>query len=279
MKIIIGTANFNEKYGFIKKKFDNVHLNKLGQKVKKDRLFIDTAENYNNYKLIKNLGLKKKIFSKFKICSKKQKKIKLENLKLNFHLKQLDISKFYGLMFHDSKDVFSFEKKQIKKFVLNLKKRKITKFVGISVYSPSEVKKIIKFFKPDFIQFPLNIFDKRFISKENIKFYKQRNIKLVARSCFLQGIILRRKFLFKDKKDAKIFNNFKIWLKKKKLSALSASLNFIKNQKDIDFLVIGIDNYFQLKQITEILKSKKKIDIPYFQNMSLQTIDPRLWKK
>ena len=67
-----------------------------------------------------------------------------------------------------------------------------------------------------------------------------------------------KKILFKDKKDAKIFNNFKIWLKKK-LSALSASLNFIKNQKDIDFLVIGIDNYFQLKQITEILKSKKKL--------------------
>ena len=75
MKIIIGTANFNEKYGFIKKKFDNVHLNKLGQKVKKDRLFIDTAENYNNYKLIKNLGLKKKFFQSLKFVQKSKKKL------------------------------------------------------------------------------------------------------------------------------------------------------------------------------------------------------------
>jgi len=182
-------------------------------------------------------------------------------------------------MFHNSKDIFSFKKNQIKKFVISLKEKQITKFVGVSVYSPSEVKKVIKFFTPDFIQFPLNLFDKRFISKENIKIYKQKNIKLVARSCFLQGIILKKNFLFKNKEDTKIFNNFKMWLRKKKLSALSASLNFIKNQKQIDFLVVGVDNYFQLKQIINIFKSKKKIDIPSFKNMSLQSIDPRLWKK
>ena len=72
---------------------------------------------------------------------KKQKKIKLENLKLNFHLKQLDISKFYGLMFHDSKDVFSFEKKQIKKFVLNLKKEKLLNSLEYLFIHPQKLKR------------------------------------------------------------------------------------------------------------------------------------------
>ena len=44
-------------------------------------------------------------------------------------------------MFHNSKEIFSFKKNQIKKFVISLKKKQITKFVGVSVYSPAEVKK------------------------------------------------------------------------------------------------------------------------------------------
>ena len=72
MKIILGTANFNENYGILKNKFNNNHLNRL-KKIKKDNLFLDTAENYNNFDLIKKLGLKKRIFSKFKITLKKEK--------------------------------------------------------------------------------------------------------------------------------------------------------------------------------------------------------------
>ena len=120
---------------------------------------------------------------------------------------------------------------------------------------------MIKFFTPDFIQFPLNLFDKRFISKENIKIYKQKNIKLIARSCFLQGIILKKIFYLKIKRTQKYLIILKYGLEKK-LSALSASLNFIKNQKEIDFLVIGVDNYFQLKEILKLFKSKKKLIFP-----------------
>ena len=38
----------------LKNKFNNNHLNRLKKKIKKDNLFLDTAENYNNFDLIKS---------------------------------------------------------------------------------------------------------------------------------------------------------------------------------------------------------------------------------
>ena len=279
MKIIIGTANFNKKYGILKKKFNNTDLSKLSKKIKKENLFIDTAQVYNNNKIIKKLNQKRKIFSKFKINFKKKNNYEFTNLKIRNQLKELNISKFYGLMFHDSKDIFSFKKNEIKKYILSIKKKKIAKFVGVSVYSPSEIKKVLKIFSPDFIQFPLNIFDKRFISNKNLQVLKKKKIKLIARSCFLQGIILKESFPFNNMRDIIIFNQFQYWLKKEKLSALTAAINFIKNKNKVDFLVIGVNNYSQLKEISQIIKSKKKIHVKTFKDMTPQTIDPRKWKK
>ena len=130
MKIIIGTANFNKKYGILKKKFNNTDLSKLSKKIKKENLFIDTAQVYNNNKIIKKLNQKRKIFSKFKINFKKKNNYEFTNLKIRNQLKELNISKFYGLMFHDSKDIFSFKKNEIKKYILSIKKKKLLNLLG-----------------------------------------------------------------------------------------------------------------------------------------------------
>ena len=37
--------------------------------------------------------------------------------------------------------------------------------------------------------------------------------------------------------------------------------------------------YSQLKEISQIIKSKKKIHVKTFKDMTPQTIDPRKWKK
>ena len=108
---------------------------------------------------------------------------------------------------------------------------------------------------------------------------KKKKIKLIARSCFLQGIILKESFPFNNMRDKIIFNQFQYWLKKEKLSALTAAINFIKNKNKVDFLVIGVNNYSQLKEISQIIKSKKKIHVKTFKDMTPQTIDPRKWKK
>ena len=48
---------------------------------------------------------------------------------------------------------------------MNLRKKIISK-LGISVYEVREINKVLKLWKPDIIQMPVNIFDQRFIKKK-----------------------------------------------------------------------------------------------------------------
>ena len=76
-----------------------------------------------------------------------------------------------------------------------LEKNFSIKNIGVSLYNPKDLFKVIKVRIPDAIQVPINIFDKRFLDKKVIDCLKKNNIKMHARSIFLQGL------LFMDKKE------------------------------------------------------------------------------
>ena len=93
-----------------------------------------------------------------------------------------------------------FLRKNIK--ILKVKKLKslnLTKFIGLSAYSKKNTMDIIKNFKIDALQLPLNLFDKRFLDKDFLKIIKVKKIKLYFRSIFLQGTLLDKK-LYKRRK-------------------------------------------------------------------------------
>ena len=67
------------------------------------------------------------------------------------------------------------------KVLTSLKKKGIIKKIGVSIYSPSDLEKIWKFWKPDIIQVPFNVFDQRILKNGWIKKIKKNGIKLYVR--------------------------------------------------------------------------------------------------
>jgi aryl-alcohol dehydrogenase-like predicted oxidoreductase len=61
------------------------------------------------------------------------------------------------------------------KVLKNLKKKLIKK-IGISIYDVEEIDKILKIFKPDIIQLPANIVDRRFLNENFLLKLKKKNI-------------------------------------------------------------------------------------------------------
>ena len=98
----------------------------------------------------------------------------------------------------------------------------MTKYVGFSIYDQKEYIKIIKFFNPDILQVPANIFDRTFLSKKFLNEVNKKNIKLHVRSIFLQGIILSNmQFIEKRfKKWKKIFYDWEIFCHSNNLSKI-----------------------------------------------------------
>ena len=253
-KIILGTANFSGNYGIfnkqLKKKIDIKKILKFF--LKKKLLKIDFSPHYFN---LKNKG---KFFKNFQIIYK-------IILKKNFTISQLDNeieiskefiskNKIYCLMFNNTEVIK--DKKRILDLVYYIKKTLKIKKIGISVYKPADVRKIMKFFKPDIIQFPINVFDQSFLKKNFLSKLSKQGIELHARSIFLQGLLLQKSyppFMHQNlKKHWKFWNN---WLLEKNLSPLDACVSFVSNIKQLDGIIIGIET---LKQLNLILNSKKK---------------------
>lgn len=109
------------------------------------------------------------------------------------HLQQQQIE---TLLFHHSDNLLYHPKKDsLFKQALSLKSQGLIERIGVSVYTPEQLKKIASHYPLEVVQAPINVFDQRFIAADVIELCQQKNIVLHARSLFLQGLL----FIDQDK--------------------------------------------------------------------------------
>lgn len=273
-KIIIGTANFGSKYGFQKRSVSKDEVKKIFSFLKKNKIsFIETSENYKE--AIKMLSLVN--LNNFQIILKislKNEETKSFLNRINKLYKQLKIKKkIYAILIHNFPN--NLKKEKIKSMLNELNSFKFAKKKGISIYSISDLKKIKKIsWRPDIIQVPANILDKRFVDENKIN-HLLKNTEIHIRSIFLQGLLLNLNFLptyFNRWK--KIFEKLKSYCIEKNIDLLGLNMNYVSKIKS-DKIIIGINS---LNQIKEVLSYKKKNINLNFDLHDLKLLDPRKWK-
>lgn len=271
MKLSIGTAQFGLNYGIcnnegivkendVKKIFNFCKLNKIK--------FIDTAQGYGkSHNVIGSLNLKNfKIITKiseinYTVNSDLEKSLILQ---INKILKELKVNKVYGLLIHNSKLLKGESGKQIYEILNKIKGKKFLK-LGVSVYSKKELNYLLKKFDIDIVNIPLSIANDDFNQKNYLSKLKKAGIEIHVRSIFLQGLLLSdyKNLPLKFRKNKFFLDWFK-WLKKNNYNKLDVSLNFIKNIENIDKIIIGIDNFNQLKDIVISYKKNFKFKFKKF---------------
>ena len=176
MKLIIGTANFLNNYGFTNHYISKKEIIKiLGFASNNNVSGIDTSNSYDDFKKI----FSSKKYNKFELSSKysfKRNILKSKHFEKNFisfiskNLKQFNRGYFYNYFIHNFDNIDLISYKKIIKVLKLLKQRKKIKYIGISLYDPKSLKKKINFDDIDIIQIPISIFDRRFIDKKIINF-------------------------------------------------------------------------------------------------------------
>jgi aryl-alcohol dehydrogenase-like predicted oxidoreductase len=283
MRLVIGSAQLGMNYGlFNNKKISRKEFKKIEKLVINSKIkFIDTAIRYGESEnIIGNSKLKNlHIITKIKIPNKKNIHIKnWVSKEISKSLIKLKINKIYGVLIHDYKDLLGKHGKNYLLSLQELKRKKIIKKIGISVYEPKEIKKIWKFWKPDLIQVPLNPLDNRILDSGWVDILKKFKVKIFVRSVFLQGLLINEnKSLRINKNEKIILNKFRNWCYKNNLPLLQACLHFIKQFKKIDYLVVGFNNSNQLKEIIDVFKKKQIIIPKKFSTNKINLIDPRKW--
>jgi len=281
-KIILGTAQFGMKYGITNKgKIKSSEIFRILNFLKRKKInFLDTAYAYkSSEREIGKYFVKKR--GKFNIITKYSFK---NNKTLSGQFQKTFSSLGYlphTIMAHSCKDYLNpLFHKQIKK----IQDKHYIKNLGVSIYNVEELNKILNYKKPDVVQIPVNIFDKRFFDKKVIKKLKKNSVKIIGRSVFLQGL------LFKDKEY--IFKNFrnikKSYLKllkiakKEGVSLSQLSLIWTYNLKELDNIVLGVDSLDHLRENLNTLKKKiSKKSLLQIQKINLNNhiiLNPYLWK-
>ncbi len=280
--IVIGTANFgNEKYGI--KNYNKNSLTKIKSLInfaqKNGIQKLDTSLEYkgvyNNLSKVNLMGFK--VSSKFTL--KKYGKNLIKNFRKDFliSLKKLGIKKYDNFFFHNIDDFNNTKKvKDIIEILRIFKKNKLINKIGVSLNSPQEIKKIQKKFRPDIVQIPFNLFDRRILDKKLLSQYK--GIEIQIRSIFLQGLLLM-KSEDRKKNSEKILKKFDSWIDSNKVERHKVCISFINNYNFYKTCVIGINNKSDLTEFLNTNKKKKKIFPKNLLCKSLNLIEPRKWKK
>jgi len=290
-KLVLGSAQFGINYGIAnsKGKLKTKEIKKIINISKKKGVFkIDTAINYGSSQ--KDLG--KNNLDKFKIITKlpslplsiREKDIsQWVEFKIINSLKELKVKKIYGLLFHEPQNLLGKKGKQLFNSVNNLKKNGLIDKIGISVNNFKILRKLVGLYSFQIVQVPFNILDRRVLKFINL--LKRKKIKIYARSIFLQGLLLSKRIFRKKKfsKWKKIWDQWELYNIKNNSNYLYSALSFVVLNKKIDYVVIGVDNSYNFKEIIKNINLTKKSDKKFkFLDNALvcadeNLINPSMW--
>jgi aryl-alcohol dehydrogenase-like predicted oxidoreductase len=248
-RLTIGSANFGLEYGVSNKRKLNKEeaLNILGLAHDKGIQGVDTAKTYGDAEKI--IG---EYFERngkvFKVISKLPKKEyastkDVENEILG-SLRNMNIS-FIDCMLMHSYETFEAYGRTVVPVLESLHRDKVLGYYGISAYHPEEVKNIVREIKGNLaIEFPLNLFDQRFLKDNFIQRLKDDGNLLYARSVFLQGLFFLDERMLKGKFE-KVRNKvrrIKDMSEEYHIKPEYMALLFVVTNPWIDGVVFGIDS-------------------------------------
>lgn len=172
-------------------------------------------------------------------------------------LNDLRIEKLSCVYFHDVADLLGTNGPSLVEELLSLKSEGIVERVGISIYGPEKLDKLMSLGIVDAVQAPFSIVDRRIQESGWLEYFNNNSISFYARSIFLQGLLLMHHSeipTFFDPWNA-MFQKWSMTLGQLDTTALEVCLSFVMNQPEEFKVIVGVQRAEELEAILEIASS------------------------
>ena len=287
MRLAIGTAQFGMHYGIsnINGKTSFQEAEKIVHLAKINHIdCIDTALAYGDSEsVLGRLRIKDfKLITKIPPINKAIGGVDRQIADMvSESLKRLGLSKLFGILAHDSSELLTENGDKLYESMRRLKKLGLVEKIGLSAYSSEEITNLIDRYEFDIVQLPFNVFDNRPVTSGLFEKLKLRNIEVHVRSIFLQGLLLIEpsKIPQKFNRWKKSFEDWDDYIKKSKLTRLSACLAYVKSFKEIDRIVVGVEYEAQLAEILSAYDIDDVNNFPNFEIKDELLINPGKWNE
>jgi aryl-alcohol dehydrogenase-like predicted oxidoreductase len=288
MKLALGTVQFGVDYG-ISNRQGKIALNEIKNILSSARTHgittLDTAFAYgDSEQVIGTLNASSSFSIVTKIPSLTKVTSTISDL-LEISLAHLKTQQVQALMFHSAEDLLGAKAEHYYQQGNILKQQGKINQLGVSVYCPEQLNKLMKKFDLDIVQVPLNCMDQRFINTELRQKLQTNKIEVHVRSVFLQGLLLMpldELATYFQPFHAQL-NNFHVLCKQLNCQALTLALSIIHKNPFIDKAVIGCCSTQQLEQIiehyylAEKLNKEHNIAIEQLSGDNQALINPSNW--
>ncbi len=276
MKLSIGTVQFGVDYGISNTKGQTAlaEVKEILKLAKNHNITtLDTSPAYGNAE--QALGATS--VDKWQIITKTTAFTDTQSVINDFHqsLANLKQKSVYGLLIHHINDIYQTGFDNLYQALIKLKQQELVEKIGFSIYTPDQVDFLLANYDFDLIQVPINVFDQRLIQGGQLQVLKTKGVEVHARSIFLQGLLLAEsKNNYFAPWDTQ-FKHYFLHLQNNNISKLQSALSFATSIKELDKIIIGVNNAHQLQEILSL----KHIDMDY-QNFSIddeRLLNPALW--
>ncbi len=257
MKIVLGTVQFGLDYGIAN------NQGKVNTNIAKNILMhaqlagidtLDTASVYgDSEEQLGEIGVKDwRIITKLSnvpnLCDDISLWVRGQVFK---SIQRLKVRSIAGLLLHDTGQLTGLHGQQIWSALKTLKDEGFIEKIGFSIYHPNELEILWGSYRPDIVQAPYNIFDRRLEQSGWLQIMSDSRVEIHIRSVFLQGLLLMDKESrpIKFNRWSYSFSLLEKWIKENNTTALQACLSLPLNDDRINRIVIGVDNTQQLKSI------------------------------
>lgn len=287
-KIALGSAQFGLNYGVanavgcvLPDSVSEIISNARNQGV--DTL--DTAISYGNSEsILGRVGI-----GDFKVITKLPPLptlpvniIQWVNSQVELSLTRLRIKKLDAVLLHRPEDMTGIHTVEYQEALKILKRDNLCLSTGISIYDPLDLERIwigSNGWMPDIIQAPLNVFDQRLIDSKWLHKLSINGVRVHVRSVFLQGLLLisanKRNSYFEPWE--RHLDAWIRWCNATETSCVSAALNFVASQSEVEKMVVGVDSIQQFQEILASECTGRKVVWDRFSIKDAGLIDPRRW--
>ncbi len=164
-------------------------------------------------------------------------------------LDRLSCERVYGLLLHRVDDLLAPGGEVLLRAMQGLRDKGQVEKIGVSVYEAHQIDGVLRLFRPDIVQLPLNVLDQRLLRSGHIERLVAAGVEVHVRSVFLQGLLLmpldRLPGFFAPIRD--ILSRWHESVASEGLTPTQAALAFVRDCPGVDVMLVGVDTLSQFR--------------------------------
>ena len=197
-------------------------------------------------------------------------------------LDRLGVASVYGLLLHRADQLLRNQGQELATALQNAKQDGLVAKVGVSIYDPEQLAAVMTVCRPDIVQAPLNLLDRRLEASGWLQRLHDSGVEVHTRSAFLQGLLLMNKAAMPPRFDRwrAIWDAWHAWLDAHDVSATRACIQYPLSLHQVDRVVVGVSSTAEFQMLlSDAAVVAVPTDLPNLACTDPDLINPSNWNQ